>query len=199
VPASDVIGERASPTQPFSALPSLGPLTLQDDCRQSFPGLRYKGIFTPSSLAGTLESPGKIGGINWGSAAFDPETGIYYAANNHSPFKVRLIKRNAITMWLDRHVPMLQFSSLPLLVIGGAVSGVGYLTRRSRRASVLAWIVGAAMVFIAVEQSTRRGMMATLYNRELGFSAAAPKHIMAFSISTIHRCCRPHTPSIYRR
>jgi quinoprotein glucose dehydrogenase len=31
------------------------------------------------------------------------------------------------------------------------------------------------MVFIAVEQSTRRGMMATLYNRELGFSAAAPK------------------------
>jgi quinoprotein glucose dehydrogenase len=72
VPASDVIGEHASPTQPFSGLPALGPLTLPDACRRSFPGLRYEGIFTPPSLRGTLESPGKIGGVNWGSAAFDP-------------------------------------------------------------------------------------------------------------------------------
>ena len=170
VPASDVIGEQTSPTQPFSDLPPLGPLTLPDACRQLFPNLRYEGIFTPPSLRGTLESPGKIGGVNWGSAAFDPETGIYYAANNHSPFNVRLIKRSAITTWTDDHIPMLPFSSLPLLVIGGGMLGIGYFGRRFRRASLLLWIAGGAMVCIALEQSARRGMMATLYTRVISFS-----------------------------
>ncbi len=105
VPQSDVAGEKTSPTQPFSSLPSLSPLNLQpadlrghtradaDVCMAKLASLRNEGIFTPPSLRGSLLYPGSLGGVNWGSPAFDPETGVLYANSNHHAFVTRLIPR----------------------------------------------------------------------------------------------------------
>ena len=99
VPASDIPGEEASPTQPFPTKPP--PFERQgvgeDDLIDFTPELRaeaeeilrqhrYGPIFTPPSLPGsgdgsrqgTLHLPSFIGGANWHGAAFDPETGILY-------------------------------------------------------------------------------------------------------------------------
>jgi quinoprotein glucose dehydrogenase len=113
VPPSDVPGETASPTQPFSALPPLSPLTLPQDgngyprpqadaafCRQQMAGLRYEGIYTPPSLRGTLVFPGAVGGVNWGSTAYDPTTGILYANTNRLPYAAQLIPQDA---WIVHH------------------------------------------------------------------------------------------------
>lgn len=107
VPKSDVEGEVASATQPFSSLPPLSPLTLPtaepnsvrdkadaDFCREQMAGLRYNGMYTPPSLKGSLEFPGAVGGVNWGSAAYDPKSGILYANTNRLPYFVQLIERN---------------------------------------------------------------------------------------------------------
>lgn len=104
VPQSDVKGEQAAATQPFPSLPSLNPLTMptdgaalgrdrddQDHCRRQLAGLRYDGIYTPPSPEGSLVFPGAIGGINWGSAAYDPGSGILYANTNRLPYFAQLI------------------------------------------------------------------------------------------------------------
>ncbi len=102
VPASDVPGERTSPTQPFPTRPA--PYDRQgvttDDLIDFTPELRRQAveiarryrmgpIFTPPSLArapdstdGTLIAPGANGGTNiMGGSALDPETGILYVAS----------------------------------------------------------------------------------------------------------------------
>ena len=106
VPKSDIAGEFASATQPFSAVQSLSPLIMPskdldqrtpseaDYCRQQMSNLRYDGIFTPPSLKGSLIFPGNIGGVNWGSAAYDPESGILYANTNRLPYAVQLIPQD---------------------------------------------------------------------------------------------------------
>ena len=72
VPASNVAGEAASPTQPF---PSSGVFTEQRFvpragwCADEFAKLRYDGLFTPPSAGGTLIFPGNVGGANWGSGS----------------------------------------------------------------------------------------------------------------------------------
>jgi quinoprotein glucose dehydrogenase len=86
VPASDVPGEEAWPTQPFPVLPPpLHETTLEPDdafgidevdrqfCRAWIERLRYEGIFTPPSLEGTIIWPGFGGGLNWDGMAWDPE------------------------------------------------------------------------------------------------------------------------------
>jgi quinoprotein glucose dehydrogenase len=109
VPQSDVPGEHVSPTQPFSALPPLSLLTLpttEEDssirspenrqfCREQIAALRYDGIYTPPSVRGTMVFPGNIGGVNWGSPALDPRTGIMYANTNHLAFAIHLIDKPA--------------------------------------------------------------------------------------------------------
>lgn len=105
VPKSDVPGEAASPTQPFSSLPPLVPLTLRAEelaghtaadagvCAAKIRALRNEGIYTPPSLRGSLLYPGSLGGVNWGSPAFDPETGLLYVNSNHHAFSTRLVPR----------------------------------------------------------------------------------------------------------
>ena len=63
----------------------------QQFCREQMSGLRYDGIYTPPSLQGSLVFPGAIGGVNWGSAAYDPASGILYANTNRLPYFVQLI------------------------------------------------------------------------------------------------------------
>ncbi|HSM59484.1 MAG TPA: pyrroloquinoline quinone-dependent dehydrogenase [Longimicrobiales bacterium] len=97
VPASDVPGERAAPTQPFPTKPppfsrqgiteedlvSLTP-QLHARARAATRGLRFGPLYTPPSLQGTLGLPGIIGGGNWGSAAVDPLTGYLYVKATES-------------------------------------------------------------------------------------------------------------------
>jgi len=114
VPASDVRGERLSPTQPFSSIPALvsqKALTAQDAfglvyfdrlaCADLLTSLRTEGIFTPPSLQGSIMNPGWAGGINWGGVAIDPERQIAIANVNQLPGLVRLIPRESAQAMID--------------------------------------------------------------------------------------------------
>lgn len=91
VPASDLPGEHAWPTQPVPVRPPpLLPPRLDErdlwdadparleQCREILRGLRNEGVFTPPSLAGTLLYPSTGGGVNWSGIAVDPTTAIAY-------------------------------------------------------------------------------------------------------------------------
>jgi len=102
VPASDVPGERAWPTQPFSAI-TVSPLGIaadsawgataadRDTCRAMFAGLRNDGVFTPPSLQGTLARPANIGGAHWGGVALHQERQIVVTPVNTIASMVQLI------------------------------------------------------------------------------------------------------------
>ena len=109
VPKTDVMGEEASPTQPFPVMPPpLYPSSFsandawgadeaeRDACRRLIEGLRYEGIFTPPSMEGTLIYPGYLGGVNWGSASADPSRGVMVVNVNNVAFWVRLIPRDQL-------------------------------------------------------------------------------------------------------
>ena len=108
VPASDVAGERASPTQPFSSLPALSPHRLTADqafgmneidrqaCRQRMERLRNEGIFTPPSMKGTFVMPSNIGGAHWGGVAFDPVRQIAVIPVNRVATEVQILSREEI-------------------------------------------------------------------------------------------------------
>ena len=104
VPPSFVAGEQASPTQPFSAIPSLvsqKPVDPADawgvtfwdrgKCRDLLSAHRNEGIFTPPDPHGTILSPGYIGGVNWGGIVFDEARQRVVAAVNHLPMLVTLV------------------------------------------------------------------------------------------------------------
>ena len=107
VPQSDVPGEHTYPTQPFQNIPPLAPLVTSmtdspsyqrspadaEVCRKQLANLRYEGMYTPASLKGSLNYPGPTGGVNWGGAAIDPNTGILYANTNRLASVVRLVPR----------------------------------------------------------------------------------------------------------
>ena len=107
VPKSDVPGEDASPTQPFSGI-SVVPdrLTPEDAwgatpddrqwCREKIAAARSEGIFTPPSLQGTIVFPGFVGGVNWGSSAYDPERRLLFMNTNRVAFLLRLIPRDKL-------------------------------------------------------------------------------------------------------
>ncbi len=109
VPRSEIEGEDASPTQPFSSLPLMAPMTIDEaqisgrdatethECRDRMASLADKGPYTPVGLKPTLLYPGSLGGVNWGSAALDPSTAILYANVNRMAYEVRLIPRDENT------------------------------------------------------------------------------------------------------
>lgn len=102
VPQSAVPGEHTSPTQPFSSVEPLLSMQFHVDemataengdqqfCEELMEDVRYDGPFTPPSLRGTVVYPASLGGPNWGSAAFDPKTGIMYARVNSMAYLVWL-------------------------------------------------------------------------------------------------------------
>jgi quinoprotein glucose dehydrogenase len=133
VPKSDVEGELASATQPFSSLPPLSPLTMASDglesgrdkgdadfCREQIASLRYDGMYTPPSLRGSLVYPGALGGVNWGSAAYDPASGILYANSNRLPYFVQLARSNGAEKEVDKTLHRKRtLSALGLMAILG--------------------------------------------------------------------------------
>ncbi len=108
VPQSSVPGEKTWPTQPYSSFPPLVPQKVTPDdawgltpeeregCRAKIAALHGGNIFTPPSLEGTIAVPGNVGGVNWGSAAIDPERGLLLANTNRLPFELRLIPREKL-------------------------------------------------------------------------------------------------------
>ena len=106
VPASDVAGEEAWPTQiRSSGLPSLSPQTLTRDdvwgstaedrqaCLKRFDELRYSGAFTPPSVKGSLIIPSNVGGAHWGGLAFDPRNEVVVIPTNRIAALITLIPR----------------------------------------------------------------------------------------------------------
>lgn len=100
VPASDIPGERAWPTQPFPAGPppfarqsltadDINPFILtpdeRDTWRNTIANARNEGLFTPPSLRDTISIPGAQGGANWGCTASDPSKGIVYVLSINVP------------------------------------------------------------------------------------------------------------------
>ncbi len=95
VPASDLPGEQAWPTQPVPIRPPpFARRTLnEDDLNHLFPERRWElveqfrrlrtgGPFLPTSLQGSLFLPGLDGGAEWGGAAADPDGILYVNASN---------------------------------------------------------------------------------------------------------------------
>jgi quinoprotein glucose dehydrogenase len=106
VPASDVPGEEAWPTQPFVATPA--PVAKQgfgpDDLIEFTPAIRSAAeaavrpyrlgpLYTPPSVEGTVTMPGAIGGVGWGGAAYDPETNTLYVKASNAPALWRVVPR----------------------------------------------------------------------------------------------------------
>ena len=99
VPASDVPGEQASPTQPFPTWPKpyarmtftedmINPHVPEEDqakLRELFKTVRNEGEFTPPSLQGSIGMPGHNGGANWGSSAVDPVRKRFYVNSKQIP------------------------------------------------------------------------------------------------------------------
>jgi quinoprotein glucose dehydrogenase len=110
VPASDVPGELAFPTQPFPTKPPAFDVQgiTSNDLIDFTPELRAKaleaikpfrigGLYTPGSLGqdpggtrGTIVVPGFGGGANWESGAADPETGFVYVGSVTGPSVIAL-------------------------------------------------------------------------------------------------------------
>jgi quinoprotein glucose dehydrogenase len=106
VPASNVAGEEAWPTQPFPTRPKpLVPIQLTATdafgvteesrawCRDRIASLRSDGIFTPPSIRGSLLYPGNVGGSNWSGASIDPVRHLAFLPLNRLATLVELIPR----------------------------------------------------------------------------------------------------------
>ncbi|MCC5905875.1 MAG: PQQ-binding-like beta-propeller repeat protein [Balneolaceae bacterium] len=98
VPASNVPGEEAWPTQPVPVLPP--PLVRQElyesDLTNITPESREYALeqfrrhetgplYTPASIAGTITTPGHLGGLQWHGGAFNPETNVLFVNANEAP------------------------------------------------------------------------------------------------------------------
>jgi len=107
VPASDIPGEQAAPTQPFPVKPppfsrqSVTEADLTDISPQAheealrlFCLYRSGAAFTPPSTNGTIVIPGFHGGATWSGACFDPTTGLLYVNSNEQPNITRLIQED---------------------------------------------------------------------------------------------------------
>jgi quinoprotein glucose dehydrogenase len=111
VPKSDIPGEEAWPTQPsgISTVPeALKPsdaFGINEEerkwCEDRIKASRYEGIFTPPTLQGTIVFPGNVGGVNWGSSAFDPQRHLLIMNTNHLAIWMKLIERDKLAGLYD--------------------------------------------------------------------------------------------------
>ncbi|HXB70245.1 MAG TPA: pyrroloquinoline quinone-dependent dehydrogenase [Candidatus Acidoferrales bacterium] len=91
VPASDVPGEAAWPTQPFPLKPPpLARMTVKREeisrrtpeaeryCTEQFDQMIHLGPYQPFDMKPSLRFPGTMGGGNWGGVSFDPKLGYIF-------------------------------------------------------------------------------------------------------------------------
>jgi quinoprotein glucose dehydrogenase len=106
VPQGPVAGDFLSPTQPFPTRPppihpaqlrpedAWGPMPWhRSECRKKIASLRSEGIFTPPSLQGTVQFPGYIGGVNWGSLSIDETRKTLVVNTSQVAGMIRLVPR----------------------------------------------------------------------------------------------------------
>ncbi|NJR79393.1 membrane-bound PQQ-dependent dehydrogenase, glucose/quinate/shikimate family [Sphingomonas corticis] len=138
VPRGLIPEEVYSPTQPFSSMPSIGTERLTEAdmwgatpidqmlCRIAFRRMRYDGAFTPPGVKRTLQFPGSLGGMNWGSVSIDMTTGYM------------LVNDMRIGLW-NELVPRAKMPAGPASGTEMGVStmtGTPYGSRRDRFVSV---------------------------------------------------------------
>lgn len=138
VPKGTIPEERYSPTQPFSSMPSIGTARLTESdmwgatpidqmlCRIGFRQMRYDGDFTPPGIQRTLQWPGSLGGMNWGSVSIDMTTGYM------------LVNDMRIGLW-NELIPREKMSAGPAAGTEMGLStmtGTPYGSRRDRFVSV---------------------------------------------------------------
>ena len=105
VPASDLKGERAWPTQPVPVKPPAfaRQAFAEADATDISPAsraavlerlrrVRSGGQFVPPSTQGTIIFPGFDGGAEWGGSAFDPETRLLYVNANEMPWILEMLE-----------------------------------------------------------------------------------------------------------
>lgn len=103
VPASDVEGEKLSPTQPFPVKPkAVSRLEVNEDLvtdispeARQFAMKRFKELrggvpFAAPSKQGTIYSPGTLGGALWGGCAFDPSSQRLFVNSSELPSIITL-------------------------------------------------------------------------------------------------------------
>lgn len=104
VPASDVPGEKASPTQPIPSWPEpyarqkftvddINPYLPEEDqakLREMFKTSRHGNVFMPPSTQGTISFPAHNGGANWGNVASDPVNQRLYVVSRELPILLKL-------------------------------------------------------------------------------------------------------------
>lgn len=105
VPASDLDGEQAWPTQPFPLLPP--PLCAQqfnennitnisreshDSVASILSDIRTGELFIPPAEQKTIIFPGFDGGGEWGGAAVDPQRAILYVNTNSMPWIHQMVR-----------------------------------------------------------------------------------------------------------
>ncbi len=104
VPQTDIPVEKSSPTQPFSTISLVPEKIASEDlwgkspedvkwCQEKLKASRSEGVFTPPSLKGSVVYPGNVGGVNWGSAAYDPQHHLMFANTNRLIAWIKLIPR----------------------------------------------------------------------------------------------------------
>lgn len=104
VPASDLAGEEAWPTQPVPLLPppfarqalAEADLTERTPAARAAVLERFRAVrsgrpFIPPSAQGTVIFPGFDGGAEWGGAAFDDATGLLYVNANEMPWILTMV------------------------------------------------------------------------------------------------------------
>jgi quinoprotein glucose dehydrogenase len=110
-PPSDVDGERLAERQPYPVKP---PPFARQGLTESMLTTRTpeahaavlaqfrkmsKGFLAPPSLTGTIVFPGFDGGGEWGGAAFDAQTRLFYVNSNEMPWIVKLIPNNDTSLY----------------------------------------------------------------------------------------------------
>lgn len=106
VKAADIPDEQYSATQPRSVeMPQIGNQTLTESdmwgatpfdqlmCRINFKSMRYDGLFTAPGTDVSLSFPGSLGGMNWGSIAFDPMHRYMFVNDMRLGLWIQLIKQ----------------------------------------------------------------------------------------------------------
>jgi quinoprotein glucose dehydrogenase len=104
VPASDIPGEKAAPTQPIPVKPPPFAAQLLDETNITDIGesnrksvleklrkIHGGPAFNPPSIRGTVVIPGYHGGATWSGASFDPTTGLLYVSSNNVPNIITLV------------------------------------------------------------------------------------------------------------
>jgi quinoprotein glucose dehydrogenase len=105
VPASEILGEKAHPTQPEPVLPAPYALQIITEADLSditpetrafmldkFRKLRTGRKYEPPTPEGSLAAPGYFGGSPWSGGSFDPRTRTLYFNSNEEPSIIEMNK-----------------------------------------------------------------------------------------------------------